>query len=110
MRSLHLIQSWFQSVVTDVNGVEAGIQSSKTQELIADAEAQDVIRRSKRLTSAERLGIYATAYYARLLECMGAFFPVLKHALGDDVFDSFVLEYLLQYPSRSYTLDHLGDH
>ena len=29
--------------------------------------------------------------------------------LGDEVFDSFAFEYLQRYPSRSYTLDRLGE-
>jgi len=35
-------------------------------------------------------------------------FPVLKHALGEEVFDAFAVGYLQQYPSRSYTLFQLG--
>jgi hypothetical protein len=35
-------------------------------------------------------------------------FPVLKHALGAEVFDAFAVGYLERYPSRSYTLFQLG--
>ena len=35
-------------------------------------------------------------------------FPVLKHALGEEVFDAFAVGYLQQYPSRSYTLFQLA--
>jgi len=107
--SLNIVQRWFQAVITDVSGAKEGIQSPEAQELMGHCEAQTVIRPSRWLTSIERLTIYSNAYYARLLECMGAYFPVLKRALGDEVFDSFVLEYLQQHPSRSYTLDALGD-
>ncbi len=107
---LNLIQRWFQSVITNPIGVEEGIRSPAAQELMGHCEAANVIRPSRTLTSMERLTIYASAYYLRLLECMGAYFPVLKQALGAEVFDSFVLEYLQKYPSYSYTLDRLGDH
>lgn len=110
-RSLDVVQRWFQAVVTHPEGVRGGAASPEAQELIRlnRGELEAVVRRSRNLTAAERLSIYANAYYARLLECLGACYPVLKRALGDEVFDSFAFEYLQRYPSRSYTLDRLGE-
>ena len=110
-RSLDVVQRWFQAVVTHPEGVQGGAASPEAQALIRlnRGELEAVVRRSRNLTAGERLSIYANAYYARLLECLGACFPVLKRALGDDVFDSFAFEYLQRYPSRSYTLDRLGE-
>ena len=110
--SLNLIQSWFQAVITQAGGAEGAISSPDAQQLIpvAPGEAETVIRRSSRLTAIERLSIYSNGYYARLLECLDGCYPVLKKTLGDDVFDSFAIEYLQQYPSHSYTLDLLGEH
>jgi hypothetical protein len=110
-RSLDVVQRWFQAVVTHPEGVKSGAASSEAQDLIRlnRGELEAVVRRSRNLTAAERLSIYANAYYARLLECLGACYPVLKRALGDEVFDSFAFEYLQRYPSRSYTLDRLGE-
>jgi hypothetical protein len=110
-RSLDVVQRWFQAVVTHPSGVQGGAASAEAQELIRlnRGELEAVVRRSRNLTAAERLSIYANAYYARLLECLGACYPILKRALGDDVFDSFAFEYLQRYPSRSYTLDRLGE-
>ncbi len=111
-RPLDVVQRWFQAVVTHPAGVQGGVQSAAAQRLIRldRGELEAVVRRSRSLTAAERLSIYANAYYARLLECIGACFPILKRALGDEVFDSFAFEYLQRYPSRSYTLDLLGQH
>lgn len=111
IRSLDLVQRWFQAVMTHAGGAEAGISAPEAQQLIKlhPHEADRVIQRSEKLTALERISIYSNAYYARLLECLGGCFPILKQSLGDDVFDSFAIEYLQQYPSRSYTLDHLGD-
>jgi hypothetical protein len=110
-RSLDVVQRWFQAVVTHPAGVQKGAVSPEAQELIRlnRGELEAVVRRSRNLTAAERLSIYANAYYARLLECLGACFPVLQRALGDDLFESFAFEYLQRYPSRSYTLDRLGE-
>lgn len=110
-RSLDVVQRWFQAVVTHPGGIEGGAASEEAQALIRlnRSELEAVVRRSKNLTAAERISIYANAYYSRLLECLGANYPILKQALGEEVFDSFAFEYLQQYPSRSYTLDHLGE-
>ena len=96
------MQRWFQAVVTHPAGVEGGAGSEEAQRLIRlkRGELEAVIRRSKNLTAAERLAIYANAYYARLLECLAAYFPVLQSALGEDVFESFAFEYLQHYPSE----------
>lgn len=110
-RSLDVVQRWFQAVVTHPDGVEGGVESEEAQRLIRlnRAELEAVIGRSRNLTAAERMGIYANAYYARLLECLASFFPVLQKALGDEVFEGFAFEYLQHYPSKSYTLDRLGE-
>jgi hypothetical protein len=110
-RSLDVVQRWFQAVVTHPGGIEGGAASEEAQALIRlnRGELEAVVRRSRNLTAAERISIYANAYYSRLLECLGANYPILKQTLGEEVFDSFAFEYLQQYPSRSYTLDHLGE-
>jgi hypothetical protein len=110
-RSLDVVQRWFQAVVTHPEGVEGGVESEEAQRLIhlKRAELEAVIGRSRNLTAAERMGIYANAYYARLLECLAAFFPLLQRTLGEEVFEGFAFEYLQHYPSKSYTLDRLGE-
>jgi hypothetical protein len=110
-RTLDVVQRWFQAVITHPEGVEGGVESEEAQRLIhlKRAELEAVIGRSRNLSAAERMGIYANAYYARLLECLAAFFPLLQKALGEEVFDGFAFEYLQHYPSKSYTLDRLGE-
>lgn len=110
-RSLDVVQRWFQAVVTHPAGVEGGVGSEAAQELIRlnHGELEAVVGRSRNLTAAERMSIYASAYYARLLECLEAYYPVLRQALGEEVFQGFAFEYLQHYPSGSYTLDRLGD-
>jgi hypothetical protein len=95
------IQQWMQSAIMHPNGVEEGI---------GPVEVESVLTRSRALTALERLAIYGAAYRSRLVECLEAEFPVLKHVLGEDVFDGFAVEYLQHYPSRSYTLFQLGGH
>ena len=111
-RKLDVVQQWFQEVIAHPDGVDEGMSSPAAQQWIRlqRDELEEVILRSRNLTAQERVNIYANAYYARLVECLGECYPVFRRAMGQDVFSGFAFEYLQHYPSRSYTLDHLGDH
>ena len=91
-------------------GVVDGIASADAQAHIdvSPAQIESVIERSSHQTSVERLEIYAGAYYARLLECLRAEYPIMAEAMGTELFDEFAVEYLQHYPSHSYTLNDLG--
>lgn len=108
---LSVVQRWFQAVVTHPNGVEAGVESPDASTLvpITRDELEVMITRSERVSARDRIAIYANAYYARLLECLGDSYPVLKRTLGEEAFSGFAFGYLQQYPSSSYTLGKLGE-
>jgi hypothetical protein len=110
MPNLDAIQRWMQTVIMNPHGVHAGVESDDARRAIdvgADA-VEGVVTRSRSLTALERLDIYHRAYFARLVECLRDEFPVMLHALGEDAFGAFALDYLQRYPSQSYTLNHLG--
>lgn len=109
-RNLSQIQRWMQSVIMHPNGVVAGIESetARGQINVKPEAIEEVITRSKALTSVERLKIYANAYYARLLGCLTEEFPALVHAVGEETFSGFAFGYLQNYPSQSYTLADLS--
>lgn len=99
------------SVISNSDGVEGGILSESAQAEIALQPNQlgTLITRSRQQTSEERLGVYANAYFARLLECLREEFPALAGLLGEETFDSFAITYLEHYPPNSYTLNMLGE-
>jgi hypothetical protein len=107
---LDQIQKWMQSVITHPEGVVAGVESPLAQGQIAVSPAgvEQVVERSKSLSSLERLQIYGNAYYTRLVECLRDEFPSLAYALGQKSFDAYAMGYLQSYPSQSYTLGQLG--
>jgi hypothetical protein len=107
---LDVIQRWMQSVIMHPDGVAEGIVSAAARNVldVNPAEVENLLSRSRTLTALERLQIYGSAYYARLLECLREEFPVLLHALGEETFDAFAFAYLQKYPSHSYTLNQLG--
>ncbi|MCI0462277.1 MAG: DNA-binding domain-containing protein [Gemmataceae bacterium] len=110
MHDLERIQRWLQTVLMHPEGVAEGIASAAAREHldVGPDEVEQVVTRSRTLTAMDRLAIYGTAYYARLLECLREEFPVLVHALGEELFDAFAVDYLQKYPSRSYTLNNLA--
>src|SRR6185437_11506395 len=71
------LQRWMQAVITHPGGVAEGAASDDARRHLADSPSgiEQVISRSQRLTSEERLAIYSHAYFARLLECLRAVFP-----------------------------------
>lgn len=66
------------------------------------------IKPNDRLTSFERLEIYNRQYWFRLLSSMLEDFPGLRSVLGDRRFDAMSKAYIVDCPSRSFTLRNLG--
>lgn len=110
LRSLDQLQRWMQSVITHPAGIEAGVASDSSREVIdvGAGRLDEVVLPSQRLSSADRLRVYGNAYFARLLECLRAEFPAMVKALGEEAFDGLAFGYLLEHPSQSDTLTHLA--
>jgi Putative DNA-binding domain len=66
------------------------------------------IKPNDRLTSFERLEIYNRQYWFRLFSSMTEDFPGVRSVLGERRFDAMCKAYLMQHPSRSFTLRNLG--
>lgn len=109
-RSLNSIQKWMQTVITHPDGVGAGVASSDAVTLldVASDDVERVVLPSREMGSLDRLQIYGRAYFGRLLECLRAQFPAVRHALGDEAFDGLAFGYLVDHPSTRYTLAPLG--
>lgn len=105
---LATLQRWMQAVITHPGGVVPGITAARQELDVPPESVEQVVRRSRQLTAVERLAVYGNAYFARLLECLRAEFPVLLKTLGSETFDVFAAGYLQDVPSTSYTLGVLG--
>lgn len=66
------------------------------------------IKPNDRLTSFERLEIYNRQYWFRVLSSMIEDFSGLRAVLGERRFESMCKSYLVDCPSRSFTLRDLG--
>lgn len=71
---------------------------------------ESYVNSTSKLSAKQHLQIYQRSYIARLRDCMEAQFPALCYALGRPLFLQFADWYLLEYPSKSYTLGDLGQY
>jgi hypothetical protein len=70
--------------------------------------AAGIIKPNDRLTSFERLEIYNRQYWFRLLSSMTEDFAGLRAIVGERKFEKLVIAYLIDCPSKSFTLRDLG--
>ena len=108
--ALDRVQRWMQAVIVHPGTVEDGIRSPAAAELLPAAALEDVVLPSARLTATERVGIYHGMYLGRMIEALESDYPALQRLLGAEGFTDLVRDYVQAHPSRSYTLNRLGDH
>jgi len=84
------------------------LTSAETMRRSAKAEADALIKPNKVLTSFERLEIYNRQYWFRVLSCFAEDFPGLRAIVGIRTFDKLMRAYLMDCPSRSFSLRNLG--
>ncbi len=68
------------------------------------------IAESNTLSVAQRINIYSTAYYLRILETMKKNYPALHKKMGDDSFDTLIGDYILAHPPQQYSLNYVDEH
>ncbi|HEU5003337.1 MAG TPA: DNA-binding domain-containing protein [Actinomycetota bacterium] len=106
---LRPLQAWVQAVLRHPDGPAAGAASPEAVSALGrEARVGELVAPSSRLGPEERLGLYHRGYHLRLLECLRAMHPGLRHALGPDLFDGFSLDYLHAHPSTNRSLFQLN--
>lgn len=75
----------------------------------SDLEVDQLVFPSATLTATGRMDLYRRGYELRLLECLQAMHPALRHLLGDEAFDAFALDYLAACAPSGYTLTRLNE-
>jgi hypothetical protein len=107
MRLLELQRTMARAVMQPLTASEH-MQRTAPDGLPMRAYAARFIKPNDRLTSFERLEIYNRQYWFRLLSSMAEDFPGLRSILGGRRFDAMCNAYLVDCPSRSFTLRNLG--
>lgn len=95
------IQSWMQRAILEVDDDAASDWAAEVGRLILP---------SRTLAPAERLEIYRAMYPLRMVDALESDYTALAHFLGKDAFAALVRAYVTAHPSRTYTLNRLGDH
>jgi hypothetical protein len=93
--SLIELQKWMHTALLDPQAVP---ETGSTDRLVPNPRlsAQDALVKCQR------------SYSLRIAACMREQFLALCHALGDELFNDFVAEYVREAPPESYTLYDLG--
>jgi hypothetical protein len=107
---LERVQRWMQACIVKRGTAEEAISSDDAQAEIPAKLARGLVIPSKTLSAIERLDIYRKMYGLRMEEALEIDYPALRHFLGAAGFAQLVARYVEVYPSRSYTLNRLGDH
>jgi hypothetical protein len=108
--SLDRLQRWMQGVIVHHGEVAEALRTSELQRDVPAERLGDVLLPSRTLAPADRLAIYHDMYPIRMRDALSGDYPGLEHFLGDEGFLRLVNEYVKVHPSRSYSLNHLGDH
>jgi hypothetical protein len=77
-------------------------------EHVAAEQCAQHLKPAPRQGAAQRLQIYQRSYFARLTSSLAEQYPGLCHALGAELFDDFVQQYLRAHPPASHTLHDIG--
>ena len=106
---LRRIQRFVQAVILSPGETGRAARTAARREL-RGRTPEEALLPSRTLTPVERIGIYQGMYLHRMRDALAADYPGLLHALGENGFFDFVRSYVRRHPSRSYTLNRLGDH
>jgi hypothetical protein len=102
-------QRWMQAFILAEGDNETALEAPEVQAEIPKQDALAMVLPSATLTSLERVSIYRDMYLARLVEALKADYPGVLHFLGEESFQALAARYVDAHPSRSYTLNRLGD-
>ena len=106
---LDRLQRWMQAVIVHPGEVGEALGSEGALAEIAAERLAEVILPSRTLAPAERMGIYHGMYLLRMEEALASDYPALKHFVGDEAFFNLVRDYVQVHPSRSFSLNPLGE-
>jgi hypothetical protein len=85
-----------------------GLQAKWSDGRSTASVAADFVKPNSRLTSVERLEIYARSYWFRVLDCLYDDYPGVRAILGERRFMKLATAFLAQCPSESFSLRNLG--
>ena len=101
--SLTNVQALHYRLITAPNGVQEGLAKEST---LAAGGLETVVASDQQLSAQERVGIYATAYFYRLLDVFTEDYPATYAVLDERVFHNLVTGYLVSYAPTEPSVFH----
>jgi len=101
-------QALFWGLIAAPEGVRRGLEALVGRGAARPDDLDTLIVGDERLSSFDRLDIYANMYFFRLLDCLKEDYPRLLEALGSARFHNLVTDYLLVHPSSQPSLRYVG--
>jgi len=90
----------------DLRALEISLQNYL---LSGNSEVETHLANSNPEYAKQRLGVYAYAYFNRLIEILAVDFPCLCQLLGREKFDEVALLYIKAYPSHYFSVRYIGE-
>lgn len=103
MMELRQLQESIYTFITEPGTIEQALQAAGPQ------LPHQCVLPSSSLSPLQRLTIYRNMYLGRMEEALSCDYPGLQAVLGEERFSELVADYVKVHPSRSHTLDRLGD-
>ena len=107
MPTLAQTQQLFWKLITAPEGAVPGLAALNPPERSA---AEGLVRGDARLSSLERLDVYADMYFYRIRDCLKDDFPSVCAVIGDAAFHNLITDYVLVHPSSHFSLRYVGQH
>ena len=104
-QTLAQVQQRLWRLVTEPDGVAAALSA---QGDVDGSGLAAFVRGDPGLSAADRLSVYADAYFARLHDALGDDYPALARALGAEAFHDLVKTYLMMHPPTHASLREAG--
>jgi hypothetical protein len=102
------VQALFWKLITAPEGVAPGARSLAEAGELPSPDVSFLVSDDGKLSSSERLDIYADMYFYRLHDCLLEDYPRLAAHLGKARFHNLVTAYLVVHPPSHYSLRELG--
>jgi len=99
------LQRLLYRLITASAGVD---EAASYEDALQERGLEVVIGGNRRLSAGERLGIYANAYFYRLLDIFKEDFPCTYAVLGDVSFHNLITGYLIEYPPGEPSVLYAG--
>jgi hypothetical protein len=101
-------QDVFWRLISAPEGVGAALEALPDRERALPHGLEGWLRGDERLSPLERLEVYASMYFFRLLDCLAQDFPATHAVVGHERFHGLAADYLAAHPSEHPSVRMLG--